>query len=144
MKAVRTCALGLILLGPAACGAGSPSISGRYFGDVNIRPDDASKSIFASADLVIGGGGDVAGSKLTTKAPTSVVGEVASVTGSVVATGEASADAELTIVFPTLGTYSAKGGMSYGGPSQVLAGVLSARDATGALVGQTILSLQQE
>jgi hypothetical protein len=132
-----------------ACGCSSDepdsdSIDGAYFGDVLVDHNDTARSIFTAAALVVGGNGNVQGSMLTTVDPTSVVGETGTVTGQLRATSSFEVDADLVVEFPTLGRFTAKGSMIYSEVVEGLAGMLTTRDALGAVVGRTVISVQRE
>jgi hypothetical protein len=146
---IRGAFLMLVVAGWIGCGSddeggGAGSIAGRYFGDFAFALNDSSKSIFTAADLQIGSDGNVAGSKVTTTSPTSVVNEVGVVTGSVLSVSEVAAQADLTIVFPTLGTFTSKGSIVYASVTRSIGGQLPTRDAQGSIVGSVLLSLTQE
>lgn len=125
-------------------GGAAASIAGQYFGDVTIKHDDPAKSVFASAELRVSASNDVAGSSLATKAPTTTVGEVGALTGTVVPSSAATAEADLSVALPTVGTFRLKGVLNYGATTRQLAGMLTARDGQGAPIGSALVAVQQE
>lgn len=154
MRRLSTWAL-MAIVATAACGgdddddsapnggAAAP-LAGQYFGDVTIKHDEAAKSVFASAELRVAASNDVVGSTLSTKSPTATVGEVGALTGTIVPSSAATAEADLSVALPTLGTFTMKGVLSYGAATRQLAGMLIARDAQGAPIGSALVAVQQE
>jgi hypothetical protein len=122
---------------------GSGVATGAYFGDVTLSHDEISRSIFAAAELQLSAAGELAGA-LTTTSPTSTVGELGTLSGQIEASGVAVVSAELTLVFPTLGTYTLKGTLVHAESTRQLSGNLTTRDGDGQVIGSTIVSLMQE
>jgi hypothetical protein len=136
-------------LAMVGCGGGDEpdgggALAGTYFGDVALEHHDQLSSIFATAELVVGPGGDLAGSSLTTTAPSATVGEKGAISGSIAQTGAATAEANITITLPTLGTFTGKGAITYDAAGRSLAALLPARDGTGAVIGSLLFSLKKE
>ncbi len=132
-----------LLLNACADPAPGVDISGLYLGDVLLANNDPSLSIFTSAELILEGG-DVEGSHVTTKAPSSVVGEVGVLSGQITLTSDFEADAALTFAFPTLGTFTGRGVIIVSEATRGLAGTVPARDAAGGVIGQVTIAIQQE
>jgi len=88
--------------------------------------------------------GDIGASRLTPKAPTDVIGEVATTTGMSETRGGTGLDVTLEVEFPTLGSYTATGNGMYFDQTGDLAAQLITRDDTGAVIGMTVLSLKKD
>jgi hypothetical protein len=140
----------LIAGGLAACGGDDDgggddggSIAGTYFGDLAIQHNVQGQSVFAATELVVAGDGDLAGSQLTTKSPTATIGEAGTITGSLEVSGAATADADLTITFPTLGTFTVSGTATWSEATGQVAATLPTRQ-DGSVIGMTTFALTQE
>lgn len=123
--------------------AGGPSIAGTYHGELAIDHDVPERSVFTSATLVLDEDGGLAGSMLTSKSPSVPVGEMTSVTGSIVMTSASFGDAELVMAFPTFGAFTASGTITYADATHVLSGRLLARDDSGTIIGNALISVMQ-
>ncbi len=114
--------------------------SGTYIGDLVVQHDDPSKSVFTTTTLSVASGGGISGTA-TTKQPTSKIGEVGTVTGSV--TGRDPTDVSLVLTFPTLGTFRAHGAAIYASSTRQMSfGSLTTDDGTAKVVGRTTGALQ--
>lgn len=118
-------------------------LAGPYNGEIVLRHQDPLKAIFAATSVVVAAGGSLAGGTLTTTAPTPVIGEVGAVSGSVVSSGGIDAEATMTLAFPTLGTFTAEGVLVYAATTRELAGVLTARGSSGAVVGTVLVTMRR-
>jgi hypothetical protein len=139
-----------LLAGLVSCGGddddggGGSAIAGTYFGTFALMHNDDTKAIVASVELRVAESGDVAGSTFTTQAPTSVVGEVGALTGTLDLRDQLAIDADLTLTFPTLGTYTMKGALNYAEPTRAIAGLISnTRDSTNQVIGTASLSVMK-
>jgi hypothetical protein len=146
MRDVAMAALLAGAVGLTGCGGedeDEPVFEGTYFGDLVIMHDDISMSVVASTELVVGDGGSLAGSSLTTKSPTATVGEEGTITGTMVFQSGAQVDASMTITFPTLGTFTASGTASWSQATDQIGASLPTRQ-DGVVIGTTTFSLSQE
>jgi hypothetical protein len=144
----RSCSYALPLLLLAACSSdpepSAGSLAGTYYGDFTIDNDDPTKSVFARAELVVDGSGDLGASTFTTKAPTDTIGEVATASGIIESRGSTQFDVILEVSFPTLGDFTATGNGVYSDVTGQLGAMLITRDGNGAVIGSSILSLQRD
>jgi len=123
--------------------AGAGVVAGDYNGMLAVQHRDQLRSIFGSLHLRIGGDGELIQSELVTTSPTSVIGERGPATGMVIARDSVANDADLTLAFPTLGTYHLTGTLLYADTTRALSGMLTTRDDSGAVIGTTLIAVMK-
>jgi hypothetical protein len=125
-------------------GASGLDLSGVYFGEVTIGHDDPARSVFSSAELHVDVDGELAGSQVVSKSPSSTVGEEGQLWGRIAGDSVLDLSADLAVSFPTLGSFTLKGTMQYVESTRLLSGQLTARDAGGNVIGSAVVQARQE
>lgn len=127
-------AMAVVAVSGCAPGPSSSALAGAWSSAAfAIMTNDSSRAVFATSEITIGTMGELTGSVRSIR-PTSVEGEMGTVSGSIVVNGPASAAVNATISFPTLGMFRVSGMGSYTATSLGISGS-SVRDASGNLVG---------
>lgn len=129
----------------SACGVGPSPLAGQWVSTQSaLAHNDQSRSIFATSQITISSTGDVTGD-CTTIRPTSVVGERGAVTGTIVLTTSTNATVNLTLAYPTLGTFRVNGSATFAAASGALGvGNAVVRDSSNAVVGSLTMVYQKQ
>ncbi len=129
----------------SGCGAASSPLAGTWVSTQSaIQHVETARSIFATSQLTVSPMGELSGS-FRTISPTSVVGENGTITGAVTLDGSAYGNVNMTITYPTLGTFKVNGTAVYSAATAVF-GVSNAttRDAMNNVVGTTSIAYQRQ
>lgn len=145
MTMKRWLVLGSMVASVCGCGVGPSPLAGQWVATQSaFSTTDPARAIFATSQLTISSTGDVTGD-FTTIRPTNVVGERGTATGTMILTTSTNATVNLTIAFPTLGTFRVNGSATYAAASGALGvGNATVRDASNAVVGSLAVVYQKQ